>query len=218
MRDQIIAIVGAGSGISLAVAEKFGSEGFTIALIARSEAKLKEYQSRLFLKGYKCFLFVADASKEKSLKKAVKKISDQLGDIDVLVYNAAINKPLNILEETSDHLAEDFKTNVGGALSAVKLVLTPMKIHNSGTIILTGGGLATNPHPDYGSLALGKAAIRNLAYQLAHQLHATDIKVGTVTIAGMVNPEDPKYNPISIAEQFWKIHAQVGKNTVEIPY
>lgn len=218
MRDRIIAIVGAGSGISLAVAEKFGSEGFTIALVARSESKLKEYQSSLFAKGYKCFLFVADASKEKSLKKAIKKISDHIGDVDVLVYNAANNKRLNILEESADHLAEDFKTNVGGALTAVKLVLTPMKIHNLGTIILTGGGLSTSPHPDFGSLALGKAAIRNLTYQLAHQLRGTEIKVGTVTINGIVDPKDPKYNPASIAEQYWKIHTQVGKTIVEIPY
>lgn len=218
MSEKIIAIVGAGSGISQAVAEKFGSEGFTIVLIARTLEKLQNIQKYLFDKGYPCYYFEADATKEKSLKKAFKKISDQLGDVDVLVYNAAKHRRLNILEESIDNLAEDFKVNVGGALACIKLVLTPMKIHNSGTILLTGGGLAIKPHPDYCSLALGKAGIRNLTLQLAHQLHSTDIKVGTVTIDGIVTSTDPKYNPTEIAKQFWKIHSQSGKNIVEIPY
>lgn len=218
MSERIIAIVGTGYGISLAVAEKFGSQGFTIVLLARSEDKLKTLQAKLFDKGYKCHFFKADVAKEKSLKKAFKKINDHVGDPDVLFYNAANAKKLNILEESPDNLAEDFKVNVGGALTCVKLVLTPMKIHNHGTLLFTGGGLATHPHPDFGSLALGKAGIRNFTMQLAHQLHTSDIKVGTVTVQGIVTPDDPKYNPQSIAEQFWKIHSQAGKNIVEIPY
>lgn len=216
--DKLIAIVGAGPGIAQAVARLFGQEGYAIALISRSTDKLKVLQSELFDAGYRAHIFAADAADKKSLKAAFKKIEDQIGEVSVLLYNAARLKKLNIMEESPENIADDLKVNLGGALTSVEAVFTPMKVKDKGTLLFTGGGLALQPYPDYGSLSIGKAAIRSYVQQLSHELRFTDIKVGTVTIRGFVSPEDKKYNPELIAQEFWKLHTQKGKDQVEIIY
>lgn len=206
MSEKLITIVGMGAGISQAVAEKFGQEGFKVAMLARTEEKLKDIQADLQNQGIEARFFQADAGNSASLKKAFQKIQQELGDTTVLLYNAAKVKKNHILEETSESIANDFKVNVGGALESVKAVLPAMQAKNEGTILFTGGGLSLYPNPDYGSLALGKAGIRNLAGSLHYAMKNSNIKVSTITVAGFVTPESNRHTPEAIAEEFWKIH------------
>lgn len=210
--------MGAGPGISQAVAARFGKEGYAIALIARNKDRLMSLQHELFEAGYRAHVFEADAASEEALKVAFHKIEDQVGEVSVLLYNAARLKKLNIMGESPHNIADDLKVNLGGALTSVAAVFTPMKVKDKGTLLFTGGGLSLHPHPDYASLSIGKAAIRNYVYQLSHELRFTDIKVGTVTIRGVVSTADSKYNPSAIANEFWKLHSQKGKDQVEIVY
>lgn len=113
---------------------------------------------------------------------------------------------MNLLEETADSLAADFKVNVGGALESVKFVLPAMQDKGEGTILLTGGGLSLNPSPLYGSLSIGKAGLRSFAGALFAQLKDSPIKVATVTVAGFVSAQSEKHNPQAIAAVFWNLH------------
>jgi len=119
----------------------------------------------------------------------------------------------NVLNETTDSLVQDFKINVAGGLVATQEVLSGMKAQGKGTILFTGGGFSLYPNPDLASLSIGKAGIRNLAKMLADVLKSDSIRVGTVTICGTVSVDDPKYNPTSIAENYWAFYT--GK--VDIP-
>jgi len=56
-----------------------------------------------------------------------------------------------------------------------------------------------------------------LAKMLAEALKPEGIRVGTVTICGIVNPSDPKYNPDSIAENYWNFYAK-PESDAEIVY
>lgn len=216
MENKLIAIVGMGPLISLSVAERFAKEGYRIAMISRSEEKLKELKKRLTGQGFDAEYFTGDASSETSLRKAFAQIQAKMGDPDVLHYNAANIKRSNLLEETANSLTEDFKVNTAGALSAVKAVLPAMRKNNRGSILITGGGLSVDPHPEYGALSVGKAAIRNFTHTLARSLNNTDIYVGTIIIRGFVKQGKEKYNPQDIAELFWKMHQQ--KSPVETEY
>jgi short-subunit dehydrogenase len=93
-----------------------------------------------------------------------------------------------------------------------------MREQKKGTILFTGGGLALNPYPAYASLAIGKAAIRSLAFSLGGELEADNIQVATVTIFGMVKP-DTHFDPDLIAEAYWTLHTQpAGERQREIQY
>ena len=214
--NKVIVIIGAGAGIAKAVAEKFGTQGFSVALISRRKEKLEKLKNELVENGIGAHAFVGDAGDTESMKDAFNQIWDIWEHIDVVHYNVAKLKMVNIANETADGLTRDFKVNVAGVMTAVNLVASDMEKKGKGTILLTGGGFALEPNPDFGSLAIGKAGIRNLAGSLHTALKSKNIFVGTVTVCGLVSPTAEKHTPQNIAEQFWKLYND--RNEFEIQF
>jgi short-subunit dehydrogenase len=215
MTEKVIAIVGMGGGISMGVACKFGKENFIIAMIGRNGKKLREYKDRLEALGIKSEFYIGNAADEYSLKDSLKRIEEELGTPDVLLYNVANLKHINLLEETTEGLVHDYKMNVVGAVISAKEVIPGMTQRGTGCILLTGGCYAMYPDPNFGSLGLGKASVRNLNLSLSKAVENTGIVVGTVTVCGIVNVNNPKHNPDNIALKFWEIYIN-GKNGAEI--
>lgn len=210
MKENVLLIVGAGPGISLSTAKKFGKEGFKIALVSRRIDALQKYEEELQSEGIVAKGFPGDVSSEESLKAAIESVIKEYGKIDVLLYNAAAGRPGKPTTLSIDDLVKDFKISVAGALTSVKEVTTYME---NGTILLTGGGLALYPYVDYASLAIGKAGIRSLAYSLHQELSAKGIYVGTLTIKGFVK-EGTYYSAENIAETFYNMYET--KKEVEV--
>ena len=207
MDNALCTIVGAGPGVSLAVARRFGREGFRIALIARRENALADYQVELATAGVESFGFAADAGDAQSLRGAFERITNQLGPTAVLVYNVAASTPGTPSSLDGERLVEAFRSNVVGALVASQQVLPQMQTTGSGTMLFTGGGLALSPWPQAAALAVGKAGLRNLVYSLAAELEPAGIHVATVTIAGMVQP-GTEFDPERIADVYWQLHSE----------
>lgn len=214
--SKVIVIIGSGPGIGQAVAEKFGTKGFSVALISRRKEKLEKLKNELIEKGIDAHAFVGDAGDTESMKDAFNQIWEIWEHIDVLHYNVAKIKMVNMANETADGLTRDFKVNVASVMTAVGLVLPDMEKKGNGTILLTGGGLGLQPNPEFGSLSIGKAGIRNMAASLHTALKPKDIFVGTVTVCGYVKADAEKHNPKNIAEQFWKLYNE--KNEFEIQF
>ncbi|WP_221391284.1 SDR family oxidoreductase [Dyadobacter sp. NIV53] len=211
--SKSILIIGAGPGFSTGVAEKFGAEGYTVGLISRNTEKLQKLANGLEAKGITCFFAAADASNPIELEQAITELKTRLGGISVLLYNAAALKSKDIWLETPDELAEDFKLNVAHALYSAQLLHEDLK-SNQGAVLLTGGSLAKNPNPKYGSLALGKAGILNLAHQLNQRLKPDGIFVGTITINGFIRTGSPTHSPDILAQKLWTLFQ--NKTNVEI--
>lgn len=203
---SLCVIVGMGEGNGMAIARRFAQDGFAIAMLARNEQKLQGYQATLQAEGITSHYFLADAGDEAALTTAFTSIQNQLGTPEVLIYNAAVPRMENIFQTTYDTLVNDFRANVAGALVCIQSVLPAMRQQQQGTILLTGGGFSLYPQPDFVSLSVGKAGIRVLANTLYAALKDSPIKVGTVTICGTVNGDDPKYSSALIAEEYWKLH------------
>ena len=209
MEKPILIVVGAGAGISLSVAKKFGAKNYHTVLIARNADKLQQLSNILKSQNIDSHFFSCDVSDNIALEKTFQKINDEIGVADTLLYNAAVIRKEVPSKQDYDSLINDFKVNIAGAILSTQLVLPSMKKSKKGTILLTGGGLALKPYFEYSSLAIGKAGIRSLAFCLAQELKGSGIKIGTVTIAGHVK-EGTHFSPDKIAEEFWKFHT--GKN------
>ncbi len=207
MTDKICAIVGIGPGISMAVAERFAKEGYALALIARNAEKLTGYIEQFTASGTDAHGFAADAGDFDALRGAFASIQDQLGDVSVLVYNAAAPRQGVPSALDPEAFINDQRVNVGGALVAAQQVLPHMRSAKSGTILFTGGGFSLYPSAQYSSLAVGKAAIRNLTKSLHDELEPDGIHVATVTVAGFVQ-EGTYFAPENIAETYWELHSQ----------
>ena len=217
MDQNLCAIVGFGTGVSMSVARAFGKEGYALALLARNPTKLVANAQALQTEGYTVQTFAADAGDEKSLILVFAQIRAELGNPEVLIYNAAAFTPGKPSAIGFPQLIKDFQVNVAGALVAVQQVLPAMQVNRHGTILFTGGGLALYPSADAASLAIGKAGIRSLAFTLAQELKDSGIRVGTVTICGTVQP-GTHFDPDAIAQSYLALHNASETPETEVIY
>jgi short-subunit dehydrogenase len=200
-------VIGAGPGVSAAVARRFGREGFILGLIARREQNLAQVAGTLAEAGIKAKTFVGDEADNTGLDQTIRKAVVEIGAPRVLVYNAAAVTMKPPSQLSPDQLLRDFQIGVVAALTAVQAVLPGMRSRKAGTILLTGGGFAFEPMPNLSSLGIEKAGIRNLAFSLAKELAPEGIHVATVTIGGIVKA-GTAFDPDRIAEEYWKLHVQ----------
>jgi NAD(P)-dependent dehydrogenase (short-subunit alcohol dehydrogenase family) len=209
--------IGAGPGMGFATAERFAKEGFEVVLTARSVANTQDLAERLISKGYKAHVRRVDSSDPKSVSDLIAEVQRQQGSIDVLHYNAASLRKATLVEQPRDSFNDDLAVNIGGALAAAQAVAPKMEEQKSGTILLTGGGFALAPNPDFLSISIGKAGIRAMAHGLFEQFREKGIHVATVTVCSLVSPESKEAT--AVAEQFWRLFSQPKDSwTVEVNY
>lgn len=198
--------IGTGPGMGLATAERFAREGFRVVLGARQLDKTRDLASRLEARGYKVDASVVDAADPASIAALVEDVERRFGAIDVLHYNAASMRQAGIGTQPASTFNSDLAVNIGGALAAVQAGASRMAARGTGDILLTGGGFALAPSPDYLSLSIGKAGIRALALGLFDSLRTQGVHVATVTVAGFVSPGS--VDAEKVAEAFWRLHSQ----------
>lgn len=210
-----IVIVGAGPGVSMGVAQRFAQEGFRVTLAARNAAKLNALSTDLRNDGHLATSFTLDATDPDNIRDAFAEYLAVHGTPDVLLYNAARLRPARPTEASPADVLDDLRVNVVGALACAQAVIPGMTSRGNGALLFTGGGLALNPVPEYSSLALGKAALRNLVYSLNADLKQSGVYAGTVTIAGFVQA-GTHFSPKKIAAAFWELYGNAHE--VEIIY
>ena len=217
--SKVVAIVGVGEGLGASVAHRFAREGFTVAIIARSEDKLTKIQADIEKAGGKAAPYAADVTDAASVKAAFEKVSSELGAPQILVYNAGIFKINSILELTPEQFDYCWKVNCFGAFTAAQQVLPTMVKQKKGTIILTGATASLKGSAKFAALAVGKFGLRALAQSLAREFSPQGIHVAHVIIDGIINTERAKnmfsekeentmLSPDSIAETYWQLHKQ----------
>jgi NAD(P)-dependent dehydrogenase (short-subunit alcohol dehydrogenase family) len=216
---RTIVVVGFGPGVSTAVAEKFGQEGFAVALVARSRDRLDAGVRALEAKGVAAAAFVADAGDPAAIRAAIGQARARFGPITVLHWNAFSGG------QAGDLIAADpavvggvFDVAVVGLLSAVQEALADLKAAGDGAVLVTNGAFGQNsPQMDAFAVglksmgvALANAAKYKLVGLLAQQLKPDGVYVGEVMIAGAVNgtpyANGQGIDGAVIADQFWVLY------------
>ncbi|WP_406079855.1 SDR family NAD(P)-dependent oxidoreductase [Streptomyces zaomyceticus] len=195
-------IVGAGPGIGQAVARRFAREGLPVALIARTKETVAAAAASLGSLGVRTVPLTAD---ETALRAALDTAAGELGEPDVVVYNAAVIRPDAVGELPLRDHADTYAVNVLGALTAAAHVLPGMARRGRGTFVVTGG--MPEMKSQYVSLSLGKAGVRALVELLDAEYGPSGVHVATVTVGGAVAP-GTAYDPDDIAEHYWRLHTQ----------
>src|SRR5689334_3456943 len=128
-----IAVIGAGPGIGLSVARRFAREGYAAALIARRQESLDAQVAQLLEDGAVALGVAADCGDAEALEAAWCTVVADLGDPDVLVYNALSAAPVGP-PTTLDPAAFDaaFRVNVTGALLGARLAAPAMRAAGRG--------------------------------------------------------------------------------------
>jgi short-subunit dehydrogenase len=202
----IVAVVAAGPGLGLSIARRFATEGFDVALVARSRDRLAPIVAELSALGVRVQAVEADVADEASLRAGMTEVRRELGDPDVLVYNASEYVEGRPTEVDYGRFVHGLLVGVAGALVAVQEVAPAMRARGSGTVLLTGSEAALRPSVQAAGLGVAKAGLRNLALSLAADLRYDGVHVTTVTIRGVLKP-GTFFDPDRVAEHYWRLHA-----------
>src|SRR5579863_4602307 len=197
-------LIGAGPGVGAGVVRRFGREGFRSTLISRS-ATLEQLAPELRSLGLQIETVGADIEDLDGYRATLERIFAGPGAPGVVVYNAALPDPGQILDTTVERLRTAHDVDVLGAVVAAQVAVPVLRAAGGGTLLVTSGGFADTPIRALASLSVGKASLRSAQTRIAAGVHEDGIQAATVTIAGAVKP-GTDFDPDKIAELFWTAH------------
>jgi short-subunit dehydrogenase len=202
--NRHLLLVGAGPGLGMAVARRFASGGYRVTLVARSTDGLRDLADGLADTGAQLDTVAADASDPEGLGARMAELYNEQGAPGLIIYNAAMGVPDQLLNSSVEHLQTAYAVDVISAIVLTQVVAPAMRAAGSGTIIVTGGGFADHPVPALATLSLGKAALRSAATMLGADLEPDGIRVATLTIAGQI-VAGTAFDPEHIAQRYWEV-------------
>ncbi|MDH3740497.1 MAG: SDR family NAD(P)-dependent oxidoreductase [Hyphomicrobiales bacterium] len=237
MPRPVCAIVGAGEGLGRSLAGKFAAEGFDIALISRSSAgsSAAARAAAEANREIEVNFFAADATEPETIELALGKAAADLGEIEVLIYNArgefTRREPL---EMSYAELEDIYRVEVVGAFAAAKSVLPAMREHGHGSVMFSSATAALRGSASHPLYAIGKFGLRALSQSLAkayskdgvHIVHVRldcdlDVPLMRKAYGDRFNSENMA-QPDDVAEAYWWAHQQprsAWSNEIELrPY
>jgi NADP-dependent 3-hydroxy acid dehydrogenase YdfG len=222
---KTILVVGFGPGISTAVANKFGSSGFSAALVGRSEERLTAGVKALKTKGIDAAAFSADAGDPAAIRAAVGKARAALGPITVVHWNAyGGEKAGDLVTADAAAVRSVFDVAVVGLLAAVQEALPDLKKTKEGAVLVTNGAFGElNPQMDEYAvnlkamgLALANAAKHKLVGLLGQRLKGEGVYLGEVMVAGTIKGTlwdngQANLDASTVANKFWELYQARGE-------
>jgi NAD(P)-dependent dehydrogenase (short-subunit alcohol dehydrogenase family) len=226
---KTIVIVGYGPGISHAVAEKFGAEGFSVAIGARKPDALQAGARKLEAKGIKVLAVPTDASDAKAVRAFLQKARSQLGSIDVVHWNAAANLAGDLLGAPTDELVAAFNTGVTGLVACIQEALPELKKAKDPAVLVTDGGFgltidevddAVVQYQAMG-LAIANAAKHKAVRILSRRLRREGVYLGEVMVMGTVKGTafdhgDGTVELKSVQDALFKLYRERKDVTVQV--
>ena len=237
MKAKVCAVIGAGAGLGQALARRFARGGYTLALLSRSEAGSEAAlaAAREADSSAPHRFVAADATDTASLESSLAQVNRDLGEIDVMIYNARGGYDLRApLDMSYDDLNAIYQLEVVGAFAAARAVMPAMIERGTGSVIFSSAtaalrGSGTNP-----LYAIGKFGLRALSQSLAKAYAKDGVHVVHVRLDCTLDvPEVRQWlgdnfkveetsNTDDVAETYWWVHQQpksAWSNEVELrPY
>ncbi|KAA8643946.1 hypothetical protein EYZ11_006373 [Aspergillus tanneri] len=192
-KTPVLAVVGVGPGIGEAVSRHFAAQGFTVALIARTESKLRDIQDSINAQygSNRAKYYVTDVRDEKTVICTFSDIRSDLGPVHVLIYNAGSRRlrQRNILETPSEEFDSFVRINLFGAFYASRCVLPDMLTAGAGTILFTGATASVRGSPGLGGFSPGKFGLRALSQMITREFQEKGIHAAHVIVDGPVESD-----------------------------
>jgi NAD(P)-dependent dehydrogenase (short-subunit alcohol dehydrogenase family) len=176
-KNRIALITGGGSGIGLAIAEKFVQARIQTIIIGRDPDKLKAAREQL---GELCHPICQDLNGLASIPGLVKQIIDQYGRIDILVNNAGINMKKDFTDVTDEEFEMVLHTNVRVVFALSREVVRTMIPNGKGNIINISSMASQYGIPKVIAYTASKSAIEGMTRAMAVELSPLGILVNCI--------------------------------------
>ncbi|HVT84655.1 MAG TPA: SDR family oxidoreductase [Chitinophagaceae bacterium] len=176
-KTKIAIVTGGGSGIGLAIAEKFVTKDIHTIIIGRDEKKLTAAKKKL---GVLCEPVSFDLNDLDSIPKLVEKIIGQHKHIDILVNNAGINMKKEFLHVTIEDFQKIVHTNVTAMFVLSREVIKYMLEKKSGSVINISSMASQYGIPKVIAYTASKSAIEGMTRAMAVELSPKGIRINCI--------------------------------------
>ena len=220
--NKVALVIGAGDYLGSAVARRFAREGFHIVGTRRRgdiETMVREIEGD----GGKATGIHNDARDEDQVTALVERVEQEIGPIEVYVFNVGGNVMFPILETTTRVYTKVWEMCALAGFLTGREVARRMVGRERGTMLFTGATASVKGGSGFSAFSGGKHALRALAQSMARELMPRNIHVAHVVIDGPIDtewtrerfpelaterPKDGLLQPDDIAETYWAIHRQ----------
>lgn len=216
--NKIMAIYGAGPGFGIAVARRFGREGYDLALVARNRERLEQQVQSLATEGIQARAFTADFTDHRSATDTLARIREDLGPVDVLFYSAladlaAIARPLDIDPDNVQAMLDQI---VRTPAALVRAALPDLRKRGDGGLLFSYGGSALTPVAEIANVGMAMSALRYYVHLLHEELAPRGVYAGGLAITAFIEntpgasalaqrmPDVPLVSGDVLAEVLWE--------------
>ena len=205
LEGRIALITGGDSGIGRAVAIAYAREGADVAIsyLPEEEEDAEETYEWVKRAGRKAIKLSGDIQSEKQCRELIGRVFKELGDLNILVNNAAFQSTHDSIEEfTTEELERSFKTNFYAPFWLCREALPRMK---AGSVIINTTSIqAYDPSPQLLAYAATKAAIANFSLSLSKLALKKGVRVNAVAPGPVWTPLIPATMPEEKTKSFGK--------------
>src|SRR6185312_1127362 len=189
--SRVVVVTGAGAGAGRAIAERFGREGWRVALLARSRPRLEAAKATIESTGGEALVLPTDMSDAKAVFAARDAVLQAWGAIDAWINAAMATVVGPMAEVTPDEFRRVTETTYLGYVYGTLAALEPMRAKGHGAIVQVGSALAYRAIPLQGAYCACKFAIRGFTDSLRAELEhdRSRITVSMLQMPGMNTPQ-----------------------------
>ena len=172
-------IVGAGTGLSAALARIFSREGMKVALASRGPEKLAPLCAETGARAFRC-----DAVRPVEVRRLFSAVEGAMGEPDVVVYNASARARGPLVDLDPAEVERTLAVTAYGGFLVAQEAARRMLPGKHGAILFTGASASIKGYPQSAPFAMGKFALRGLAQSMARELAPQGIHVAHFVIDG----------------------------------
>lgn len=190
MKNNKVALVSGGTrGIGRAVALKLAGDGFAVALLyAGNQTAAEETKALLEEMGAVYGIYRCDVADFSETKEIVRQVTEELGDIFVLVNNAGITKDKLIVQMNEAMFEDVINVNLKGAFHLIHHTARGFMKQRGGRIINVSSVVATMGNPGQANYAAAKAGLLGLTKSVAKELGSRGVTCNAIT-PGMIRTD-----------------------------
>ena len=198
--NQTIVITGASTGIGAATALECAERGAKVALLARSQAPIQALCAQI---GLNAMALPIDVSNPKAFQAAIAAITENLGQIDVLINNAGVIDPIaHLVDADVAAWGQAIDINLKSVFYGMRAVIPQMRARGRGTIITVSSGAAHSPLEGWSAYCAAKAGAAMLTRtahleEAAQGLRVMGLAPGTVATQMQLKIKASGVNPVS---------------------
>ena len=181
LRDQVIVITGASSGIGLVTARMAAERGARVVLAARSEQALRQVTSELSEQGCEAIYVVADTSKREDHERIADAAVNRFAGFDTWVNNAAVGMYGRLLDIPVEDHRQVFETNYWGMVYGSTLACEHLR-RRGGALINVGSTVSDRAIPLQGAYSASKHAVKAFTDALRMELEEQRVPISVTLI------------------------------------